>query len=60
MEKIKDLNDIDRSTKEGRLLFAALVIITTESKTDRTPGQVIEHLNKLANKMDKFSYERMH
>ena len=52
MEVITDLNEIDRSTKEGRLLFAALAKITTESQTDKTPYEVLEQLEDLATKMD--------
>jgi hypothetical protein len=52
-ELITDLNEIDRTTKEGRLLFAALVKITTESQTDKTPYQVLEQLEDLATKMDE-------
>ncbi len=50
---IKNLNDIDRTTKEGRLLFAALAKITTESQTDKTPDEVLQQINDLANKMDE-------
>ena len=53
MEVITDLNEIDRSTKEGRLLFAALAKITTESQTDKTPYEVLEQLEDLATKMDE-------
>lgn len=49
---VKDLNDIDRTTKEGRLLFAALAKITTESQTDKTPDEVLQQINNLADKMD--------
>jgi len=48
---ITDLNNIDTSTKEGRLLMAALAKITTESQTDKTPNQVLAQLNKLVTKM---------
>ena len=48
-----DLKLIDRTTKEGRLLFAALVKITTESQTDKTPYEVLEQLEDLATKMDE-------
>jgi hypothetical protein len=50
---ITDLNDIDRISKEGRLLFAALAKITTESQTDKTPDEVIQQLNELADKMEE-------
>lgn len=50
---INTLSEIDRSTPEGRLLFAALAKITTESQTDKTPDQVIGQINKLADEMDE-------
>lgn len=53
MKVITDLNEIDRTTVEGRLLFAALAKITTESQTDKTPYEVLEQLEDLATKMDE-------
>lgn len=50
---IKDLKGINTATEEGRLLFAALVKLTTESQTDKTPDEVLEQLNKLADAIDK-------
>jgi len=50
---VTDLKEIDRTTKEGRLLFAALAKITTESQTDKTPYEVLEQLEDLATKMDE-------
>ena len=49
---ITDLEEINTSTKEGRLLFAALAKITTESQTDKTPYEVLEQIEILATKMD--------
>ena len=49
---ITDINQIDISTEEGKLLFAAIAKITTESQTDKTPWEVIEQLNELKDKMD--------
>ena len=49
---IKEINDIRRDTPEGRLLFAALCKITTESQTDSEPDEVLEQLNQLAYSMD--------
>lgn len=49
---ITDLDDINRTTEEGRLLLAALAKITTESQTDRTPWEVLQQLNDLADQMD--------
>lgn len=48
---IPDLENINTSTKEGRLLMAALTKITTESQTDKTPYEVLEQLDELANNM---------
>lgn len=48
-----DLNKINRKTPEGRLLFAALAKITTESQTDKTPYEVLDQLEELADKMDE-------
>ena len=49
---IEDIVDIDRSTQEGRLLFAALAKITIEIEPDKTPGEVISQLNKMADDWD--------
>lgn len=48
---IQDLNDINTSTPEGRLLMAALAKITAESQRDKTPFEVIDQLNELKAKM---------
>jgi hypothetical protein len=48
---IQQLNEIDYKTNEGRLLMAALAIITTELRTDKTPDEVISELNQRANNM---------
>jgi hypothetical protein len=48
---IQDLNEINYSINEGRLLMAALAIITTELRTNKTPDEVIEELNKLSEHM---------
>ena len=53
MKTITDLNKINRTTKEGRLLLASLAKITTESQTGKTPYEVLEQLEILATKMDK-------
>ena len=53
MKVITDLKEIDRTTKEGRLLFAALAKITTESQTDKTPYEVLEQLEELSTAMDE-------
>jgi len=49
---ITDLNEIKVDKDEGKLLMASIVKITTESQTDKTPNEVIEQLNKLADKID--------
>lgn len=49
---INDLNDIDRSTPEGKLLFAAIAKITTESQQDKTPWDVIQQLNELSDQIE--------
>ena len=48
---IQDLNEINYSINEGRLLMAALAIITTECRTNKTHDEVIEELNKLSEHM---------
>lgn len=48
--KFTQIND---SKTEGRLLMAALAIITTESRTTETPDQVMESISKLSNDMYK-------
>ena len=52
LKMITDLNKIKVDTDEGKLLMAAIAKITTESQTDKTPNEVIEQLNELADKMD--------
>lgn len=51
MENITNINQIDTSTKEGKTLMAALAFITTTSRTDKTPYEVLEELTELKNKM---------
>lgn len=48
---IKDINLIDTTTSEGKLLLAAVAKITTESQTDKTPYEVMEQLQELYAKM---------
>ncbi len=48
---ITDLNQIDVSTEEGKLLMAALAVITTTTATDQTPYEVIDSLYKVAETM---------
>ena len=48
---INDLNIIDTSNSEGKLLLAAIVKITGESQTDKTPNEVLIQLDELSAKM---------
>lgn len=50
--KTISLEQIDRSTHEGRLLWAALIELTTTVHTDKTPYEVIELLYKVADNSD--------
>lgn len=49
--EITTLNDINDDTIEGKLLLAALVILTTENFTNNTPDQVIDRLTKISSTM---------
>jgi hypothetical protein len=51
MKKINDIGDINNRIEEGRLLLAALAIITTECRTNKTPEMVISEINNLSEKM---------
>ena len=51
LPNINDINLIDTSTSEGKLLLAAVAKITTESQTDKTPCEVMEQLTELSAKM---------
>lgn len=52
MKTISTINEIDTNTAEGKLLFAAIAKISTESQTNKTPDQIVQQLNRLAAKMD--------
>jgi|688.fasta_scaffold1363449_1 hypothetical protein len=45
---MQELNEIDCEIYEGRLLMAALAVITTECRTNKTPYEVIDELDKLS------------
>ena len=45
---IQNLNEINCKIYEGRLLMAALAVITTECRTNKTPYEVIDELDKLS------------
>ncbi|MDQ3047665.1 MAG: KTSC domain-containing protein [Bacteroidota bacterium] len=47
---MKSISEINYS-KEGKLLLAAIAIITTESQTDKTPDEVLEQIVALSDKM---------
>ena len=48
---MKDINDINTETDEGKMLMAALAKLTTESQTDKTPDEVLEQVRKLKDEM---------
>ncbi len=48
MTKIEDIKQIDRSTPDGRLLWAALVELTTKLYPNLTPYQVLAKLEYVA------------
>lgn len=56
---INTIADIDRRTDEGKLLFAALAKITTESQRRKTPYEVLEQIKKLSAEIEKHSYEQI-
>lgn len=51
MRKLNQLNDIDTSTAEGRMLIAALSKITTESQQDKQPDEVVRQCADLVKEM---------
>lgn len=52
MNRITDLDQIDRTTKEGKLLFASLIKLSTELYTDKTPFEILDELYVLAREID--------
>lgn len=48
---IKSINQINKNTAEGKLLFAALVKLS--ELHNRTVAQIFEELNELADKLEK-------
>lgn len=50
LPNINDINLIDTSTSEGKLLLAAVAKITNDQK-DKTPYEVMEQLTELSAKM---------
>lgn len=51
LPSINDLNIINTSNSEGKLLLAAIAKITTESQTDKTPNEILNQLEELSAKM---------
>jgi surfactin synthase thioesterase subunit len=52
MRKIVNFSDIDRNTPEGRLLAAAIMIVsTTPGHTHKSRDQVLDSINELADEM---------
>jgi len=48
---MNDINKINTSTEDGKMLLAAVAKITTESQTNKTPSQVMRQITRLKNKM---------
>jgi hypothetical protein len=46
-KKIKEINDINTNTEEGKLLLMALTIITTTKGYSDTPYEVINELYEM-------------
>lgn len=51
METITDIRQIDLTTKEGQYLWAALVMLTTEFETNRTPYHVLAEITNVRDKI---------
>jgi hypothetical protein len=51
MGKINDVGDISTTIEEGKLLLAALAIITSECRINKTPKMVIGEIFELSEKM---------
>lgn len=49
--KYNNVNQINLDSKEGKLLMAAMAVITTESRKDQTPDEVLAHVESLSEKM---------
>jgi non-homologous end joining protein Ku len=50
---IKEIDQIDTNTEEGKLLLNAIAKISTESERDKTPDQIIEQLQELQEKKEE-------
>lgn len=52
MRKIVNFSDIDHTTPEGRVLTAAIMMIsTTPGHTHKSPDQILDSINELADEM---------
>lgn len=61
MKQITELQQIDyKSNPEGRLLFTALTILTTENYRDKTPDEVIGLLNEKSKFLDECQSTHLH
>lgn len=50
--QIKSLSDINATTPEGRMLIVALIKLSTESQSDKSPDEIIGQCNKLQSEVD--------
>jgi len=48
---MNSISEVNLSTTEGKLLFAALAKITSESQTDKTPDEVLVQITELSKSM---------
>lgn len=56
MRKIVNFSDIDRNTPEGRVLAAAIMMVsTTPGHTHKSPDQILDSINELADEMHSHS-----
>ncbi len=49
---IENIKGINMDSEEGKLLIAALVIITTEARTSQTPSSVIKDLYRISKSIE--------
>lgn len=47
MKTLTSINQISSQTTVGRMLLAAIAVITTESRTTQTPDEVLKHCGTL-------------
>ncbi len=51
IKKYGSINEIDSDMQEGKLLLAAIAIITTECRTDKSPDEILLELQGLRTRM---------